>query len=237
MFKNIFSIKANADVINRDIWASDKTGRVVTEDPLQKYRFKLLVPNYDVAAGFSKCSGITDEIDVVEYAEGQWTYTHRIPGRNKVEPVTLERGAYATYDGLLAINEVRANPNMRATMELFIGRTQTTMKDIHISFKEAWVSKVEIGDLDATSGDILIEKMTIQFEYYTFEPQDGLLVTTNIENGAAVSSYFNDTSISGYADYAKLYYNESLAFSTTSGGQQEEDEDAPQAQPAPLPNG
>lgn len=157
MFKNPFKIEAYA-------------GRAVTADPLQKYRFAISVPNYDnPAAGFSKCSGIVDEVDVVEYCEGVWGYTHRIPGRNKVEPVTLERGAYSGLDGLNAIDATRTNPNMRGNIIISVGRSQSeksgSTEAFSIILAEAWVSKVELGDFDATSGDVLIEKMTVQYEY------------------------------------------------------------------------
>ena len=149
--KNVFSL---------DVFA----GRSVLDDPLQKYKFRLTVPGMPNGAGFSKCSGMTDEVDVIEYCEGMWTHVHRIPGRDKVEPITLERGAYASKDAEYLLYNVRTNPNMRGTMLIEIANKYGTIQRSY-SLAEAWVSKVELPDLDALSGDIAIEKMTVQYEY------------------------------------------------------------------------
>ena len=56
------------------------------------------------------------------------------------------------------------NPNMRQTIIIEVknkfGETKRTYK-----LAEAWISKWEGSDLDASSNDVAIEKMTIQYEY------------------------------------------------------------------------
>lgn len=149
--KGLFSIDAYAS-------------RSVLDDPLQKYRFRITVPGMPAGAGFSKCGGMTDEVDVIEYCEGMWTHVHRIPGRDKVEPIELERGAYASKDAELLLNNTRTNPNMRGTMLIEIANKYAQIKRSY-SLAEAWISKVVLPDLDALSGEIAIEKMTVQYEY------------------------------------------------------------------------
>ena len=54
---------------------------------------------------------------------------------------------------------------MRQTMLVEIcNRYGVTKRKYQLA--EAWVSKVELSDLDATSGDVAIEKMTVAFEYF-----------------------------------------------------------------------
>ena len=130
-------------------------GRSVLDDPLQKYKFRITVPGMPAAAGFSKCSGMTDEVDVIEYCEGMWSHVHRIPGRDKVEPLELERGAYASKDAEYLLYNVRTNPNMRVTMLIEIANKYGSIQRSY-SLAEAWVSKVELPDLDALSGDVAI---------------------------------------------------------------------------------
>lgn len=151
MFGNLFFLKAHA-------------GRSVLDDPLQKYKFRITLPGMPAGAGFSKMSGMTDEVEVIEYCEGIWTHVHRIPGRDKIEPVVLERGAYANKDAEMMLNTVRTNPNMRSTVLFEIANKYGDVKRSY-SLAEAWVSKVELPDMDAVSGEIAIEKMTLQYEY------------------------------------------------------------------------
>ena len=151
MFGNLFLLKAHA-------------GRSVLDDPLQKYKFRVTLPGMPAGAGFSKMSGMVDEVEVIEYCEGIWTHVHRIPGRDKIEPIVLERGAYANKDAEMMLNTVRTNPNMRSTVLFEIANKYGDIKRSY-SLAEAWVSKVELPDMDAVSGEIAIEKMTLQYEY------------------------------------------------------------------------
>ena len=69
--------------------------RTASEDPLQAFKFRVTVPGLPSEIGFKSCKGLNYETEVVEYDEGSWAYTHKLPGRGKVQEVTLERGCYA----------------------------------------------------------------------------------------------------------------------------------------------
>ena len=72
---------------------------------------------------------------------------------------------YASRDAELMLLATRTDPSMRQTMLVEIrDRYGNTKRKYQLA--EAWVSKVEISDLDATSGDVAIEKMTVAFEYF-----------------------------------------------------------------------
>jgi len=147
-----FSIKAYA-------------GRSVLEDPLQKFKFKVSISGFPPGAGFSKVGGTSDEVDVIEYCEGMWDNIHKLPGRNKIGTLDFERGEYANRDMEQALLNTRTNPDMRQTMLVEICNRYGDVKRKY-QLAEAWVSKVELSDLDATSGDVAIEKMTVAFEYF-----------------------------------------------------------------------
>lgn len=72
--------------------------RTIANDPLQKFMFRVTVPGLPTGLGFQKVGGLTREVGVVEYLEGLYQYTHKLPGREKVGEVTLERGSYATKE-------------------------------------------------------------------------------------------------------------------------------------------
>ena len=139
--------------------------RTIANDPLQKFMFRVTVPGLPTGLGFQKVGGLTREVGVVEYLEGLYQYTHKLPGREKVGEVTLERGSYATKELEAQYKKVLTNSNLRNTVIIEIldrfGNTKRTYK-----LAEAWASKWEGSDLDASSDDVAIEKLTLQFEYF-----------------------------------------------------------------------
>jgi phage tail-like protein len=61
-------------------------------DPATAFRFTVTFDDLP-PGGFSDCSGLTLETEVMEYAEGGLnTHTWRLPGRTKQSNVTLKRG-------------------------------------------------------------------------------------------------------------------------------------------------
>lgn len=139
--------------------------RTIANDPLQKFMFRVTIPGLPTGLGFQKVGGLTREVGVVEYLEGLYQYTHKLPGREKVGEVTLERGSYATKELEALYKKVLTDPEIRNTVIIEIldrfGEAKRTYK-----LAEAWVSKWEGSDLDATSDDVAIEKLTLQFEYF-----------------------------------------------------------------------
>lgn len=139
--------------------------RTITNDPLQKFMFRVTVPGLPAGIGFQKVGGLTREVGVVEYLEGMYEYIHKLPGREKVSEVTLERGTYANKDFETLYKQVLTNPNIRNTIVIeILNRFGDTVRTYKLA--EAWVSKWEGTDLDATSDDVAIERLTVQFEYF-----------------------------------------------------------------------
>lgn len=61
-------------------------------DPFLAFRFSIELNGLAVG-GFSECSGLQLETDVIDYAEGGLnTHLHKFPGRTKQSNVTLKRG-------------------------------------------------------------------------------------------------------------------------------------------------
>lgn len=139
--------------------------RTVANDPLQKFNFRVTIPGLPAGMGFQKVGGLTKEVGVVEYLEGLYAHAHKLPGREKVSEVTLERGSYASKDLEKLYKKTLKDSNMRSTVIIEIldrfGKPKRTYK-----LAEAWVSKWEGSDLDASSDDVAIEKITLQFEYF-----------------------------------------------------------------------
>lgn len=137
--------------------------RTSSEDPLQKFKFRVTIPGIPSQIGFQKVSGLSKEVNVVEYDESAFEYTHKLPGKTKFGEVTMERGMFSD-SSMLDQMKVIQNPEYRTTMIVQLmdrfGNVQRTWK-----LAEAWISKWEGSDLDATSDDVAIETITVQYEY------------------------------------------------------------------------
>lgn len=149
----------------KKLFMTAHAARTASLDPLQKFRFRLTVPGLPSEIGFQKISGLSHEIGVAEYAEGGYEYTHKLPGKPKVGEISCERGAYQDSSLADLIKDTLTNPDFRQTIVIeHLDRFGDVAKTYKLA--EAWVSKWEGSDLDATSDDVAIEKLTIQFEYY-----------------------------------------------------------------------
>lgn len=137
--------------------------RTSSEDPLQKFKFRVTIPGIPSQIGFQKVSGLSKEVNVIEYDESAFEYTHKLPGKTKFGEVTMERGMFSD-SSMLDQMKVIQNPDYRTTMIVQLmdrfGNVQRTWK-----LAEAWISKWEGSDLDATSDDVAIETITVQYEY------------------------------------------------------------------------
>lgn len=139
--------------------------RTIAEDPLLKCFFRITIPGMPTGIGFQKVSGLSREVEVIEYLEGLFTHAHKLPGREKVGELTCERGVYASEELKEYYEETLTNGNLRTTLTIDIMNRFGEVKKTY-TLAEAWCSKWEATDLDATSSDVGIEKITIQFERF-----------------------------------------------------------------------
>lgn len=140
-------------------------GRTTATDPLQEYRWKLSATSVPATMGFQKVGGLNREVDVVTYLESAYSHAHKMPGREKVGEVTLERGLMTDSDLLSLYKKTLTDPNMRTTFTLSFMDSQDVVKKTY-TLEQAWVSKWEGPNADATSTNVAIEKLTIQFENF-----------------------------------------------------------------------
>lgn len=138
--------------------------RTIEADPLQSFMFRVSIPGLPTGVGFQKVGGLSREVEVVEYLENMYDHTHKLPGRETVSDVTFERGMYAD-NYLQGIYEKVFNNTVRNTVVI---QVCDRFGKIRREFKcaEAWFSKYECADLDATSSDVIIETLTMAFEYF-----------------------------------------------------------------------
>lgn len=139
--------------------------RTYASDPLQKYKYRVSIPGLPTTVGFNKVSGLTKELGVVEYAEGGYDYTHKLTGKEKTGEVVCEKGMFADTGFEDIFQKSVNNPDFRNTIKIeLMDKFGKVAREWTLA--EAWVSKWEGSDFDATSEDVAIEKITIQFEHY-----------------------------------------------------------------------
>ena len=149
----------------RSIAISAMAARTIESDPLQSFMFKVSIPGLPTGVGFQKVGGLSREVEVVEYFENMYDHAHKLPGRESVSEVTFERGMYAD-DYLQGLYEKVFNNNtVRNTVVIQVCDRFGAIKR-EFKCAEAWFSKYECADLDATSSDVIIETLTMVFEYF-----------------------------------------------------------------------
>lgn len=149
------------DVMTTKAYAS----RTIEQDPLQSFMFKVTISGLPAGVGFQKIGGISREVGVVEYLESMYSYAHKLAGREKVGEITFERGMYAD-DYLQTVYETIINDtSKRCNVVIEICDRKGTVRR-KFELAECWFSKYEVGDLDSTSDDVIIETLTMQFEYF-----------------------------------------------------------------------
>jgi phage tail-like protein len=60
-------------------------------DPYKNFNFRVEIDNITVA-GFSECTGLSSEVNVIEYREGGDLLTRKLPGLRKYTNIILKRG-------------------------------------------------------------------------------------------------------------------------------------------------
>lgn len=149
----------------KSISISAMAARTIESDPLQSFMFKVSIPGLPTGVGFQKVGGLSREVEVVEYFENMYDHAHKLPGRESVSEVTFERGMYAD-DYLQGLYEKVFNNNtVRNTVVIQVCDRFGAIKR-EFKCAEAWFSKYECADLDATSSDVIIETLTMVFEYF-----------------------------------------------------------------------
>ena len=158
-----------------------------TKDPLQQYRFQVdfseLPDDFDNNNGndygFVSISGLETEIDTIEYRDGSMDVVHKIPGIKRGGTATFEKG-YVPDDeeegGIIEeLHEAAKDEDedaFRCTITIKEKDSSGTTKRTH-ELEEAWVSRYQRPDMDASSSEIAIEVMEVEYEdIETKQPED-----------------------------------------------------------------
>jgi len=149
-----------------------------------KHQFLVRVDN-GWSAAFQKCSELSLEIAKIEYYEGGSVIPWKAPGRVSFPDITLERGASTSkkfYEWCLSVANASVGAYPTRGAGIF---TPTYMKDLKViqldrdgqefnaprvwRVRNAWPVKFVAGDWDNTADDVVIETLTLTFDYFELE--------------------------------------------------------------------
>ncbi len=133
-------------------------------DPFASFNF-LLEINGIVKAGFSECTGLNAESNVIEYREGTDTITPRkLPGLNKFGNVMLKRGVSLDKDLFNWHKQVIDGDIKRDDSMSIVLLDEKKTEQVRWNLFNAWPAKWTGPDLKANANEMAIESIEIVHE-------------------------------------------------------------------------
>ena len=132
-------------------------------DPYKNFHFRLEIDGI-TQAGFTECSGLGSEVEVIEYREGREpTHVRKLPGRVRYPDITLKWGVTDSrelYDWHRAVLQGQIQ---RKNLVIILLDDSGADK-VRWNVSEAWPTKWEGPDLCAKGNDVAIETLVITCE-------------------------------------------------------------------------
>lgn len=148
---------------------------VLRDRPYHQFNFLVDLGTGDTAgveAGFCECSPIEFEVGVVEYRNGndKENAVRKLTGLQKVADVTLKRGVIGSLNLYRWLDEIR-NGDQNALRTVVIQLQNEDHTDVVMTWKLlcARIIKHVSGPLNAKSGDVAIEQLTLAYERLEIE--------------------------------------------------------------------
>lgn len=137
-------------------------------NPIRGFRFTVNFQGLGTSS-FRTIQGFSSEVGVTEYREGGFgrLTVRKLPGLLTYGDITLEKGLYQNpllYNYFNSFLEGETFAPVNATITVFDNAGEATASWQVIN---AWPSRYESGGLDATSGEVLVETLTMQHEGIT----------------------------------------------------------------------
>ncbi|MEP7305170.1 MAG: phage tail protein [Acidobacteriota bacterium] len=140
-------------------------------DPFASFNF-LVESGGLIQAGFSECTGLNSETNVVEYREGRDdTTVRKLTGLAKFGNVTLKRGV-ATGRQMFDWRRMVSEPSDDAAREprrniSILLLDEKRQEQVRFNLKNAWPSKWTGPDFKAAANEVAIEQLELCHEGVT----------------------------------------------------------------------
>jgi phage tail-like protein len=133
-------------------------------DPYGQFNFLIEIDGV-VKGGFSECSGLTSDTNVIDYREGNEKplTARRLPGLMKYNNIVLKRG-YTADKSLWTWRKNVVDGNVQRT-NVAITLLDDARNTVHTwNVREAWPAKLEGPGLNAKTSEVAIETLEIVHE-------------------------------------------------------------------------
>lgn len=131
-------------------------------------RFWIQIDGIEIA-GFSECTGLTVEEEMMEYAEGGLnSFTHKFPVRTKYGNITLKRGMDPTQHLYTWFEQcINGVPAQRKNMSIMVYGPKPDELVYKFDIKQAYPVKWTGPDMRTEAGATAIESLEIAHEGFT----------------------------------------------------------------------
>jgi phage tail-like protein len=138
---------------------------MATTYPIPAFHYKVSWNNQDI--GFSDVSGLTQELQAIEYRDGLMSGTTlplKRPGLKKANNISLKRGIVEKNNDLFDWFNNKGSPNVERR-DLTISLLNDEGIDVMVwTISQAWPVKCEGPGLKATGNEIAIESIELVHE-------------------------------------------------------------------------
>jgi len=133
-------------------------------DPYAQFNFLIEIDGV-VKGGFSECSGLTSDTNVIDYREGneKQLTARRLPGLMKYNNIVLKRG-YTADTSLWTWRQKVVDGSPQRTHGSIILLDETRKPALTWNFREGWPSKLEGPALNGKTSEVAIETLEICHE-------------------------------------------------------------------------
>jgi phage tail-like protein len=132
-------------------------------DPFGAFNFLVEIEGI-TSAGFSECTGLDSETDVVEYRNGDEEITVRkLPGLKKFSNITLKRGITGNTE-LFDWRKTVMDGNIERKNVSIILQNELRQEQVRWNLRDAWPSKFVAPELKASANEVAIETLELCHE-------------------------------------------------------------------------
>jgi len=133
-------------------------------DPFASFNFTLEFDNV-VIAGFSECTGLNSEQNVIEYREGNESITPRkLPGLTKFGNITLKRGVVLDFNEFFTWRKTVMDGDITRKTVAIALHNEKHDEVTRWTLLNAWPSKYTGPDLKASANEVAVESIEIAHE-------------------------------------------------------------------------
>lgn len=146
---------------------ANRKGYTATDNPYSQYNFELEIDGQSVA-GFSDVSGLTMELETVEYQEGGVNdHIHSLPGQFSHANLVLQRGLTKETAFSDWIHEVMSGTIKKQTVVIKLKSGFKGESAWGWEFRNAYPTKWSGPDLTGGKNGMAIESIELTYERFT----------------------------------------------------------------------